>query len=88
MGKSNFWKGLGSLVSMVGGAGAGYLVAQCGSIVYLACREITSFLTGNPITDIPQILKDYSIYTSAAALIGEVGGYILHKKIWKLLGGE
>lgn len=86
--KSNFWKGLGSLISMIGGAGIGYMTAQCGSIVYLAFRELTSLATGNPLSDIPEILKDYSVYTSCAALIGEVGGYILHKKIWKILGGE
>ncbi|MEM5766429.1 MAG: hypothetical protein QW423_02240 [Candidatus Aenigmatarchaeota archaeon] len=82
------WKGLTSLISSIGGAGIGYIAAQCGSIAYIAAREITNFATGSSLAPIPELLADYAIYTSAAAFVGEIGGYILHKKIWKTLRGD
>ncbi|MEM5829138.1 MAG: hypothetical protein QW040_01225 [Candidatus Aenigmatarchaeota archaeon] len=88
MKKKNFWKGLTSIVSTVSGAGIGYIVAQCGSIAYIATREMVNIVTGQPLASLPELLRDYAIYTSAAAAIGEVGGYVFYKKIWKVLGGE
>jgi hypothetical protein len=86
--KKNFWKGLSSLICTAGGTGLSYMVAQCGSVAYIAGREIMNLVNGLPIAPIPDLLKDYAIYTSAAAFVGEVGGYLFHKKIWKALGGE
>jgi len=81
-----FLKNLSSLVCTVSGAGLGYMIAQSGSLAYIAAREITNIATGNPVASLTEILRDYAVYTSAAALIGEVGGYIFHKKIWKVFG--
>jgi hypothetical protein len=64
------------------------MLAQCGSIAYITGREIMNLVNGLPLASIPELLKDYAIYTSAAAFVGEVGGYVFHKKIWKTLGGE
>jgi hypothetical protein len=86
--KKNFWKGFSSLICSLGGAGLGYMAAQCGSVAYLAGREVLNLSSGLPLTPFVDILKDYAIYTSAAAFVGEVGGYILHRKIWKMLGGD
>jgi hypothetical protein len=86
--KKSFWKGLSSLICTASGTGLGYIAAQCGSIAYITCREIMNLVNGLPIAAIPELLKDYAVYTSAAAFVGEVGGYVLHKKIWKNLGGE
>jgi hypothetical protein len=86
--KTKFWKGLSSLLCTISGTGFGYMVAQGGSIAYIAGREIMNLINGLPLTPILELLKDYAIYTSAAAFVGEVGGYVFHKKIWKALGGE
>ncbi|MEM5879114.1 MAG: hypothetical protein QXU74_01310 [Candidatus Aenigmatarchaeota archaeon] len=86
--KKSFWKGLTSLLCTASGTGIGYMVAQCGSLAYIAGREIWNLVNGLSIAPIPELLRDYAVYTSTAALIGEVSGYVFHKKIWKTLGGE
>lgn len=86
--KKNFLKGLSSLICTASGAGIGYIAAQCGSIAYIAGREILNVSSGLPVAPVLDLLKDYAIYTSMAAFVGEVSGYLFHKKIWKSLGGE
>jgi len=86
--KKNFWKGLSSLICTAGATGLGYMIAQCGSIAYIASREVMNLINGLPVAPLTEILKDYAIYTSAAAFVSEVGGYVFYKKIWKILGGE
>lgn len=86
--KKNFWKGFSSLICTVGATGLAYMVAQCGSVVYIAGREAMNLVNGLPPAPIPELLKDYAIYTSAAALVGQVGGYVFHRKIWKSLWGD
>lgn len=79
---------LPSLLGSISGAGAAYLASQTGSTIYIAVREATNFVLGQPLSSIPEILKDYALYTSAAAGIGEIGGYVLAKKIWRALRGR
>jgi hypothetical protein len=86
--KKSFLKELSSLICTASGTGLGYMIAEGGSIAYIVGKEIMNLAYGLPIAPISDILKEYALYTSAAAFIGEVSGYVFHKKIWKALGGE
>lgn len=80
--------GVKAVISFVGsavGSGGAYMAAQLGTISYLGVRELVNIATGQPLSSVPDILKEYALYTSAAACIGEIGGYKLANKIWQAL---
>jgi len=88
--KKGGWRrylGLPSLLGSVMGAGTGYLAVQAGSITYLAAREIINLISGQPLSSIPEILKDYALYTSLGGAVGEAAGSLLARKCWRAING-
>lgn len=88
--KKGSWKdylGLPSLIGSITGAGTAYMAAQAGTIGYITVREIMNLVYGQPLSPIPELLREYVVYTSVAGAIGEVSGSLLAKKIWKTLRG-
>jgi len=85
------WKEYLSLHSLIGsitGAGTAYMAAQGGTLLYIAGRETMNLVYGLPLSPIPELLKEYALYTSLAGAIGEVSGSFLAKKVWKGLIGD
>ncbi len=78
-----------SLMGAILGSGGAYMVGQVGGVVYLATRELTNFLLYKKITPLPEIALQYALITSASALVGQIGGYVIAKKLYKaLFGGD
>jgi hypothetical protein len=86
--KDGRYLGLPSLLGSITGAGTAYLAAQAGTIGYITIREMMNLALGQPLSSVPEILREYVTYTSLAGAIGEISGSLLAKRIWNALKGR